>query len=163
MISRCCILVRSNSSDCIKIPGGVMPLRTSPNYSGNLKNYGRAQSSQTIYKESPSHYSHQGMGRSVVDGYQGYDANFDAAYRKRRKDSFSSGRSSPTSSVTSELSTRSGSSSSLASSLTLTSFEGRYAVLQYANLTFILSHNALKTCKVLFLLPVVNLNHFLYD
>ena len=105
-----------------------MPMRSSPNYSANLKNYGRAQSSQTVFKESPSHYLHQGMGRTTVDGYQGYDSNFDSAYRKRRKDSFSSGRSSPTSSVTSELSTRSGSSSSLASSLTLTSFEGRYAI-----------------------------------
>ena len=102
-----------------------MPARTSPNYTTNLKNYGRAQSSQSVFKDSPSHYSHQVMGRSMVDGYSGCDANFDSAYRKRRKDSFSSGRSSPTSSVTSELSTRSGSSSSLASSLTLTSFEGR--------------------------------------
>ena len=107
-----------------------MPLRSNPNYSANLKNYGRAQSSQTIFRESPSHYTHQSMGRTTVDGYQGYDANFDSAYRKRRKDSFSSGRSSPTSSVTSELSTRSGSSSSLASSLTLTSFEGRFVIFR---------------------------------
>ena len=102
-----------------------MATRNSPNYNANLKSHGRAQSSQSIFKDSPGHYVHPGVGRSAVDGYSNYDQNYDPAYRKRRKDSFSSGRSSPTSSVTSELSTRSGSSSSLASSLTLTSFEGR--------------------------------------
>ena len=102
-----------------------MASRIGSGYNPNLKSHGRAQSSQSLYKDSPNHLAHQNVGRSAVDGYSGYDPSFDAAYRKRRKDSFSSGRSSPTSSVTSELSTRSGSSSSLASSLTLTSFEGR--------------------------------------
>ncbi len=92
----------------------------------NMKNYARAQSSQSLsYHESPNHIGQHVSGRSQVDGYTGYDSTLDPNYRRRRKDSYSSGRSSPTSSVTSELSTRSGSSSSLASSLTLTSYEGR--------------------------------------
>eukprot|EP00794_Sanderia_malayensis_P011864 gene11864-13098_t len=118
---------RSNSSDCIKVPGGVMTTRSGQ----NLKNYGRAHSSQSLlYQDSMNHFGQQAIaGRSQVDGsgagvYSNYDPSIDPNYRRRRKDSYSSGRSSPTSSVTSELSTRSGSSSSLASSLTLTSFEG---------------------------------------
>ncbi len=92
----------------------------------NLKNYGRAHSSQSLlYQDPPNLIGQQAVARNQVDGYTNYEQNYDVNYRRRRKDSYSSGRSSPTSSVTSELSTRSGSSSSLASSLTLTSFEGR--------------------------------------
>ena len=121
------VSVRSNSSDCIKVPGGVMSTRTGTGHGhgSSLKTHGRAQSSQSLSHDPASHFNQQSVGRSQVDGYQNYEQNLDPNYRRKRKDSYSSGRSSPTSSVTSELSTRSGSSSSLASSLTLTSFDGR--------------------------------------